>query len=96
MNDLARPAPHDAWHDMTFSRSPHAKAKQIIGKLLALFVSPAIFPASHNRPLSLEPGDLLAVMSAGAYGMAMSSNYNTRACRRSNGRWRQCASDSPP
>ena len=30
------------------------------------------------RPLAIEPGDLLAVMSAGAYGMAMSSNYNTR------------------
>ena len=32
----------------------------------------------HARELSLAPGDLLAVMSAGAYGMAMSSNYNTR------------------
>jgi diaminopimelate decarboxylase len=30
------------------------------------------------RPLCLAPGDLLAVMSAGAYGMAMASNYNTR------------------
>jgi diaminopimelate decarboxylase len=30
------------------------------------------------RPLCLKAGDLLAVMSAGAYGMAMSSNYNTR------------------
>ena len=28
--------------------------------------------------MNLQPGDLLAVMSAGAYGMAMSSNYNTR------------------
>ena len=31
-----------------------------------------------NRPLALQEGDLLAIMSAGAYGMAMSSNYNTR------------------
>ena len=29
-------------------------------------------------PLAIEPGDLLAILSAGAYGMAMSSNYNTR------------------
>ena len=29
--------------------------------------------------MNIEPGDVLAVMSAGAYGMAMSSNYNTRA-----------------
>jgi diaminopimelate decarboxylase len=32
----------------------------------------------HDRALPLEAGDLLAIMSAGAYGMAMSSNYNTR------------------
>jgi diaminopimelate decarboxylase len=32
----------------------------------------------RDRALALEPGDLLAVLSAGAYGMAMASNYNTR------------------
>ena len=32
----------------------------------------------QDRPLAIAAGDLLAVMSAGAYGMAMSSNYNTR------------------
>ncbi|MNT75748.1 Diaminopimelate decarboxylase [compost metagenome] len=32
----------------------------------------------RDRALALEPGDLLAVMSAGAYGFTMSSNYNTR------------------
>ena len=32
----------------------------------------------QGRALCIEPGDLLAVMSAGAYGMAMASNYNTR------------------
>jgi diaminopimelate decarboxylase len=33
---------------------------------------------AHDRALDLREGDLLAVMSAGAYGMSMSSNYNTR------------------
>jgi diaminopimelate decarboxylase len=33
---------------------------------------------ARERRLSAQPGDLLAVMSAGAYGMVMSSNYNTR------------------
>jgi len=33
----------------------------------------------HARDLAVEEGDLLAIMSAGAYGMSMSSNYNTRA-----------------
>ena len=32
----------------------------------------------RERPLDLQAGDVLAVMSAGAYGMTMSSNYNTR------------------
>ena len=32
----------------------------------------------QDRELGIEPGDLLAVVSAGAYGSAMSSNYNTR------------------
>ena len=32
----------------------------------------------HDRKLALSQGDLLAIMSAGAYGMSMSSNYNTR------------------
>ena len=43
----------------------------------------------HDRELALSEGDLLAIMSAGAYGMSMSSNYNTRPrARRSDGRWR--------
>jgi len=32
----------------------------------------------HDRELNLQEGDLLAIMSAGAYGMSMASNYNTR------------------
>jgi diaminopimelate decarboxylase len=32
----------------------------------------------RDRALALDEGDLLAIMSAGAYGMSMSSNYNTR------------------
>ena len=33
---------------------------------------------AHDREMALAPGDLLAVLSAGAYGMVQSSNYNTR------------------
>jgi diaminopimelate decarboxylase len=32
----------------------------------------------HDRALAVKPGDTLAILSAGAYGMTMSSNYNTR------------------
>jgi diaminopimelate decarboxylase len=75
MNDLARPALYDAWHDI-LPVTPHDGATQnweIVGPICETgdFLGRA-------RPLALAPGDLLAIMSAGAYGMAMSSNYNTR------------------
>ncbi len=75
MNDLARPALYDAWHDI-FPVTPR-KGKTNNWEIVGPICESSDF-LGHNRPLSLEPGDLLAVMSAGAYGMAMSSNYNTR------------------
>ena len=75
MNDLARPALYDAWHDIVpvVPRGGEPRNWDIVGPICESgdFLG-------RNRPLSIEPGDLLAVMSAGAYGMAMSSNYNTR------------------
>ena len=76
MNDLARPALYDAWHDIV-PVVPRAGATQdweIVGPIC----ESSDF-LGHKRALNIEPGDVLAVMSAGAYGMAMSSNYNTRA-----------------
>ena len=75
MNDLARPALYDAWHDIVpvCPRDSESRTWEIVGPICESgdFLG-------HNRPLAIEPGDLLAVLSAGAYGMAMSSNYNTR------------------
>ena len=75
MNDLARPALYDAWHDIVpvCPRDSEPRNWEIVGPICESgdFLG-------HNRPLAIEPGDLLAVLSAGAYGMAMSSNYNTR------------------
>jgi diaminopimelate decarboxylase len=75
MNDLARPALYDAWHDIlpVSPRTTEAKSWEIVGP-----VCESGDFLGHNRPLALQEGDLLAIMSAGAYGMAMSSNYNTR------------------
>jgi diaminopimelate decarboxylase len=75
MNDLARPALYDAWHDI-LPVVPHTGATaayEIVGP-----VCESGDFLGHGRELALAEGDLLAVMSAGAYGMAMSSNYNTR------------------
>jgi len=75
MNDLARPALYDAWHDIApvCPRDSEPRNWEIVGPICESgdFLG-------HNRPLAIEPGDLLAILSAGAYGMAMSSNYNTR------------------
>ena len=75
MNDLMRPALYEAWHDIlpVVPRIGDSKVYDVVGPVCETgdFLGQA-------RPLCIETGDLLAVMSAGAYGMAMSSNYNTR------------------
>jgi diaminopimelate decarboxylase len=75
MNDLLRPALYDAWHDVrpVRPRQQRATTWQIVGPIC----ESADFLA-HDRELALAEGDLLAVLSAGAYAMAMSSNYNSR------------------
>jgi diaminopimelate decarboxylase len=75
MNDLLRPALYDAWHDIVpcAPRTGKPQRYEVVGPVCETsdFLGRA-------RELCLEPGDLLAVMSAGAYGMSMASNYNTR------------------
>ncbi|HHV47947.1 MAG TPA: diaminopimelate decarboxylase [Rhodocyclaceae bacterium] len=75
MNDLMRPALYEAWHDIVpvTPRPGVTQDYDVVGPVCETgdFLGQA-------RPLTVQPGDLLAVMSAGAYGMAMASNYNTR------------------
>ena len=75
MNDLLRPALYDAWHEVraVVPRSGAPALWQIVGPVC----ESADFLA-HDRMLDLAEGDLLAILSAGAYAMAMSSNYNSR------------------
>ena len=75
MNDLARPALYDAWHDIgpVTPRDEATAQWEIVGPIC----ESSDF-LGRSRELALKTGDLLAVMSAGAYGMAMSSNYNSR------------------
>lgn len=75
MNDLMRPALYEAYHGIVPVR-PRAGAGvhyDVVGP-----VCESGDFLGHDRELRVEPGDLLAVMSAGAYGMSMASNYNTR------------------
>lgn len=75
MNDLMRPALYDAYHDIQAvqPRNEEVMSYEIVGP-----VCESGDFLGHDRKLALQEGDLLAVMSAGAYGMSMSSNYNTR------------------
>lgn len=75
MNDMLRPALYQAYHSIlpVNKRAGETKAYQVVGPVCETgdFLG-------HDRNLAPEKDDLLAVMSAGAYGMSMSSNYNTR------------------
>ena len=75
MNDLMRPALYDAYHDIqpVQPRDDVTSTYEIVGP-----VCESGDFLGHDRNLALKEGDLLAIMSAGAYGMSMSSNYNTR------------------
>ncbi len=75
MNDLMRPALYEAWHDVLPLRETAAggQSYDIVGPVC----ESGDFLA-RDRQLSVNPGDLIAIASAGAYGMSMSSNYNTR------------------
>lgn len=74
MNDLMRPALYDAWHEvLPVAAGEGGRTYDVVGPVC----ESGDFLA-RGRTLALHEGDLLAVMAAGAYGMSMSSNYNTR------------------
>lgn len=75
MNDLMRPAMYQAWHRVQPVRTGGADTRiyDVVGP-----VCESGDWLARERALALQPGDLLAIMSAGAYGMTMASNYNTR------------------
>ena len=77
MNDLIRPPLYGAWHDVRPVRQPEAAAPEAVYDVVGPVCESADFLAKDRR-IAAREGDLLAVMSSGAYGMAMSSNYNSR------------------
>ena len=75
MNDLMRPAMYEAWMaiEPCVRREGTARLWDVVGP-----VCESGDWLGRDRLLAVAPGDMLAVLSAGAYGMAMASNYNTR------------------
>jgi diaminopimelate decarboxylase len=76
MNDLLRPALYGAWQEIV-PVCPRPDRAPRIYDLVGPVCETGDF-LGKDRELALEPGDLLAVRSAGAYGFSMSSNYNSR------------------
>lgn len=77
MNDLLRPALYGAWHEIRQVKETESDGLAGVYDVVGPICESADFLA-RERKLEVRPGSLLAVMSAGAYGMVMSSNYNTR------------------
>jgi len=75
MNDLIRPALYSAWHEVKTVRE--SSAAPAVYDVVGPVCESADFLAKDRR-LAAAAGDLLAIMSSGAYAMVMSSNYNTR------------------
>ena len=76
MNDLIRPALYESYHEIV--PVTLARGKRITADIVGPVCESGDFFAQGRRIPAVGPGDLLAVMSAGAYGMVMASNYNAR------------------
>jgi len=79
MNDLIRPTLYDAHHDIRPVRQPPAGAPRITADVVGPVCESGDFLALDRALVAPRPGDLLAVMSAGAYGAVQAGTYNSRA-----------------
>jgi diaminopimelate decarboxylase len=76
MNDLIRPALYDSFHAVQPVRVTNSK--MVEADLVGPVCETADFFAMNRKMPLFKPGDLVAIMSAGAYGFSMASNYNSR------------------
>jgi diaminopimelate decarboxylase len=77
MNDLVRPSLYGSYHHIQPLALPRNDARQVVDVVGPICESGDFLARERELPL-LEGGDMLAVMSAGAYGFTMASNYNSR------------------
>jgi diaminopimelate decarboxylase len=77
MNDLIRPALYQSYHEIVPAREPVSTALETVDVVGPVCESGDFFAEDRELPVLAE-GDLAALMSAGAYGFAMASNYNSR------------------
>jgi diaminopimelate decarboxylase len=78
MNDLIRPTLYEAYHDIRPVREADPLARRIVADVVGPVCESGDFLALDRDLAEPQPGDLLAVMSAGAYGAVQAGTYNTR------------------
>jgi diaminopimelate decarboxylase len=78
MNDLIRPTLYDAFHNIKPVAEPKADAARIVADVVGPVCETGDYLALDRDLPALEPGDLLAIMTAGAYGAVQANTYNTR------------------
>jgi diaminopimelate decarboxylase len=79
MNDLIRPTLYEAHHDIRPVEEPRADAPRVVADVVGPVCESGDFLALDRDMPALQGGDLLAVMTAGAYGAVQAGTYNTRA-----------------
>jgi len=77
MNDLIRPALYQSYHEIVPVREPAGAKREPVDVVGPVCESGDFFAQDRELP-EMNEGDLVALMSAGAYGFAMASNYNSR------------------
>ncbi|MCJ2024524.1 diaminopimelate decarboxylase [Methylobacterium sp. J-067] len=79
MNDLIRPTLYDAFHALRPVTEPAAEAPRLVADVVGPVCESGDYFAKGREMPEPAPGDLIAVMSAGAYGAVQAGTYNTRA-----------------
>jgi len=77
MNDLIRPALYQSYHEIVPIREAQDRAREVVDVVGPVCESADFFAQDRSLP-EMKEGDLVALMSAGAYGFVMASNYNSR------------------
>ncbi len=78
MNDLIRPTLYEAHHDIRPVRQPDPTAEPMVADVVGGICETGDYLALDRRLPPLKAGDLVAIMTAGAYGAVQGSTYNTR------------------
>lgn len=77
MNDLVRPTLYDAWHDIIPAREP-VDRREIVADVVGPVCETGDYLALDRRMPEAQAGELLAVLTSGAYGAVQAGTYNTR------------------